>query len=116
MGKHSSTQIVKYSYLKLSHGIMSKALSEKQESEEDREYRLKSLKKLSFDVLFYVGITVWAYYLFRNEYWFPGMAGGKGECGAIYSEYPNWPSNAEAASNMEHYFMVQMGIHLFSLF
>jgi hypothetical protein len=72
---------------------MSSILSVKEEPEDEREYRLKSLKKLSFDSLFYIGITAWAYYLFRHEYWFPQMAGGSGECSAIYSEYPNWPSS-----------------------
>jgi hypothetical protein len=86
-------QTVKYLYLKASHGVMSWALSEKEETDDEREYRLKSLKKLSFDFLFYMGITAWAYYLFRREYWFPVMAGGEGECAAIYNEYPNWPSN-----------------------
>jgi hypothetical protein len=93
-------QVVKYLYLRASHGVMDWALSEKEETDDERQYRLKSLKKLSFDFLFYIGITAWAYYLFRHEYWFPQMAGGTGECSAIYNEYPNWPSNRETSTNM----------------
>lgn len=79
---------------------MSKMLKEKEETADEREYRLKSLKKLSFDFWFYLGITGWAYYLFREEYWFPQVAGGSGECKAIYREYPNWPSNPTVSKNM----------------
>ncbi len=73
---HTAIQVIKYLYLKACHGLMSWALSQKEETDDEREYRLKSLKKLSFDFLFYIGITAWAYYLFRHEYWFPVMAGG----------------------------------------
>jgi uncharacterized protein (UPF0128 family) len=60
----------------LSHGTLSWALSKKEEPEEEREYRLKSLKKLSFDFFFYSAVSAWGYYLFHREAWFPRIIGG----------------------------------------
>jgi hypothetical protein len=59
-------------------------------------------------------MTALGYVLFRNEYWFPGMVGGAGECSQIYRDYPNWP--ADGRFKLELYYMIQLGIHFFSLF
>jgi hypothetical protein len=58
----------------------------------EREYKLKALLKFSIDTVFYSCMTFMAYYLFRDEYWFPWPLGGNGSCSDLYKEYPNWPS------------------------
>lgn len=55
-----------------------------------------------------------AYAMFRGDYWFPSMVGGCGSCSQIYKDYPNWPAGSR--SKLEMYFMIQLGIHFFSLF
>ena len=77
-------------------------------------HKTRSLLKLSFDAVFYSCVTIFAYTLFRKEYWFPSMAGGCGSCSQIYKEYPSWPVDSRA--HLEMYFMIQLGIHFFSLF
>ncbi len=81
---------------------------------EERAYKTQVVQKLSFDTIFYTFVTILAYMLFREDYWFPGMVGGCGSCLQIYKEYPNWPSTS--TKNLEMYFMIQLGIHFFSLF
>jgi len=61
------------------------------ENQEEKTYRLNSLKKLSFDVFYYSVITIAGYVSFMNEPWFPWMLGGSGSCDKIYQHYPNWP-------------------------
>jgi len=41
-------------------------------------YRLKSIAKQSFDTVFYFSVSFTGYYLFRDQYWFPKLAGGVG--------------------------------------
>ena len=53
---------------------------------EERIYKLNSIVKLSLDSVFYASTTVFAYYLFREQYWFPSIVGGCGQCGQIYKE------------------------------
>jgi ceramide synthetase len=81
---------------------------------EERIYKLNSVTKLSLDSIFYSFTTILAYALFRNEYWFPSIVGGCGACGQIYKEYPNWPT--DSAAKLEMYFMIQLGVHVFSVF
>jgi ceramide synthetase len=81
---------------------------------EERIYKLNSIIKLSLDSVFYASTTVFAYYLFRDQYWFPSIVGGCGQCGQIYKEYPDWPKGS--ASKLEMYFMIQLGVHLYSVF
>lgn len=81
----------------------------------ERQYKLYSLKKLSLDCFFYLGCTIFAYYLFRQEYWFPSIVGGCGDCGSLYKHYPDWPPG-DVRGNMEMYFNLQMGVHIFSVF
>lgn len=58
----------------------------KQEYEgEEREKKIELLMKLSYDSVYYLIMTAFAYYNFRSEYWFPDMAGGCGSCTKIYS-------------------------------
>lgn len=45
---------------------------------EERIYKTMVVKKLSFDSVFYSATTILAYVLFREEYWFPSIVGGKG--------------------------------------
>jgi len=54
---------------------------------------VKSVLKLSLDSVFYSFTTILAYFLFKDEYWFPSIVGGCGACGQIYKDYPNWPAN-----------------------
>ncbi len=42
------------------------------------------------------------------------MMGGEGECKLIYREFPDWPSQA-VAPKIEIFYMVQLGIHFFSM-
>ena len=92
---------------------MEKMVHEKYVGEE-RVRKLRSMLKLSNDSIFYTIITVFAYVLFRNEYWFPTMVGGCGACSEMYRNYPNWPNNSQF--KLEVYFMMQLGVHFFSLF
>lgn len=71
------------------------------------------LQKLSFDSIFYACISLYCYFAFRQEYWFPQSAGGEGSCNLIYRDYPDWP--ASRRSEMEAYFCFQLGVHVFSL-
>ena len=52
--------------------------------------------------------------MFRNEYWFPSIVGGCGSCSEIYKEYPDWPTNKR--TELEIFFMIQLGVHVFSVF
>jgi hypothetical protein len=81
---------------------------------EERVRKLRVCLKLSNDTIFYTFVTVLAYVLFRNEYWFPTMVGGCGSCDKVYKDFPNWPSTSRY--ELEMYFMIQLGIHTFSLF
>ena len=81
---------------------------------EERVRKLRSMLKLSNDSIFYSVVTILAYVFFRNEYWFPSMVGGCGSCEKIYKDYPNWPDNTRY--KLEIYFMLQLGVHFFSLF
>ena len=80
-----------------------------------RQYKLYSVKKLSLDGIFYSSCTILAYSLFRQEYWFPSIAGGCGACGSLYKDYPDWPLG-DVRGKMEMYFNMQMGVHIFSVF
>ena len=81
---------------------------------ETRIHKHKLILKLAYDVLFYLFITVLSYLLFVNEYWFPSMVGGCGSCSNLYKDYPNWPEGS--ADKLEMYFLIQLGIHVFSVF
>lgn len=75
--------VVKYSYYALMKNKIEAILHPKYEGEE-RIYKVNSVLKLSLDSIFYTFTTIFAYFLFRNEYWFPSIAGGCGECAQIY--------------------------------
>ena len=107
------TQFIKYTYFYFIDRTI-EALIHPKFTGYERDYKLYSLKKLTFDTVFYSTCTIYSYWTFRNEYWFPSMAGGCGECGGIYKDYPNWPPNLR--SSMEMYFNIQLGVHLFSVF
>ena len=81
---------------------------------EERIKKREMVLKLSYDTCFYTFATVTAYALFRREHWFPTMAGGCGACEQIYKEYPNWPDTKR--TELEIFFMVQLGVHAFSVF
>lgn len=51
---------------------------------EERIYKVNSVLKLSLDTIFYSSATILAFVLFKDEYWFPSIVGGCGECGHIY--------------------------------
>jgi len=51
---------------------------------EERIYKLNSVTKLSLDSVFYSFTSILAYYLFKDEYWFPSIVGGCGQCSQIY--------------------------------
>lgn len=55
-----------------------------------------------------------AYYLFGAEPWFPAMVGGQGKCTSLYDPYPNWPEAKR--TELEIFFMIQLGVHVFSVF
>lgn len=76
-------QCVKYSWFYFLEAYIESIVHSKYEGEE-RVHKTRSLLKLSFDSLFYTFVTVFAYVLFRDEYWFPSMAGGCGSCSQIY--------------------------------
>jgi hypothetical protein len=42
------------------------------------------------------------------------MIGGEGKCSSIYDNYPDWPNSKR--KEMEIFFMVQLGVHIFSVF
>lgn len=52
-------------------------LHEKYQGEE-RVHKLSLVLKFSLDSVFYMLTTIFAYILFRNEYWFPDSVGGCG--------------------------------------
>ena len=94
-------------------GRMEKIVHPKYEGEE-RVRKLNSMLKLSGDTIFYLMATFSSYLLFRNEYWFPTIAGGSGASDQFYRNYPNWPDGSRLS--LEIYFMIQLGIHFFSVF
>lgn len=75
--------VVKYSYYALMKNKIEAILHSKYEGEE-RIYKLNSVLKLSLDTIFYSSASILAFILFKNEYWFPSIVGGCGECGQIY--------------------------------
>lgn len=81
---------------------------------EERVYKLNSVMKLSLDSVFYTFTSLLAFVLFREEYWFPTLVGGSGKCEKMYKEYPNWPSDKRP--ELEMFFMIQLGVHIFSVF
>jgi hypothetical protein len=105
--------IVKYSWFYLMSSRIEAMVHSKYEGEE-RAHKHRSILKLSFDTIFYSLVTIMAYTMFRNDYWFPSMVGGCGSCSQIYKDYPNWP--ADSRFKLEVYFMIQLGIHFFSFF
>ena len=44
------------------------------------------------------------------------MIGGSGSCSNTYENFPNWPENEGTRLKIEIYYMIQLGIHFFSLF
>lgn len=58
---------------------------------EMRERKTKYVLKLSYDCMFYSFTTIVSYLFFREEYWFPAVVGGCGDCSKLYKDYPNWP-------------------------
>ena len=107
---------MKYGYFKLMHNYLSGILSPKVENEQDRAYRLNSLKKLTFDTIYYTCMTVITFRVFSKEHWFPTFIGGEGSCNQIYRHYPNWPNENDNKSNMEIYYMIQFGVHLYEIY
>lgn len=81
---------------------------------ETRQIKIKSVTKLLFDTFFYLTTAFLAYYLFSGEPWFPAMVGGHGKCTNIYDHYPNWPEAKR--TELEIFFMIQLGVHVFSVF
>lgn len=69
---------------------------------------------MSFDTLFYTMTTSLAYYLFKDEPWFPSIIGGAGKCTSIYDHYPDWP--VQKRTDLEVFFMIQLGVHVLSVF
>jgi hypothetical protein len=70
-------QVVKYSYYAVMKNKIEAILHSKYEGEE-RIYRLNSVLKLSLDSIFYASTSVFAFVLFKDEYWFPSIVGGCG--------------------------------------
>lgn len=60
------------------------AIVHKKYEGEERAYKTQCVQKLTFDTIFYTFVTILAYLLFREEYWFPEMVGGCGSCPQIY--------------------------------
>lgn len=81
---------------------------------EEREKKTKYVLKLSYDACFYSFTTIAAYIFFREEYWFPSIIGGCGECSKLYQDYPDWPK--QKRTELEIYFLFQLGVHAFSVF
>lgn len=73
----ASIFVVKYSYYHFMKGWVESIVSSKYEGEE-RIYKVNSVLKLSLDSVFYSFTTILAYFLFREEYWFPSIVGGCG--------------------------------------
>ena len=72
------------------------------------------MQKLSFDSVFYSIISLYCFWVFNQEYWFPQVTGGEGSCSQIFKDYPNWPKDKR--TTIEGYFCFQLGVHGFSLF
>lgn len=80
---------------------------------ESRTLKAKGVAKLAFDTMFYFSTTLAAFLIFRKEPWFTGMIGGEGQCSRMYDHFPNWPN--EKRSELEIFFMLQLGVHIFSV-
>jgi hypothetical protein len=93
----SYTQIIKYVYFAAVKNFALSIVNDSYQGEE-RVYRMKMIRKLTFDFFFYLSTSVSAYYFFGHEYWFPKLLGGSGECSDILKSYPNWPSEATTKS------------------
>lgn len=89
------SKIAKYSWYYLMRNKIESIVHSKYEGEE-RIHKHRSMMKLSFDSIFYTFVTILAYVLFRNEYWFPTMVGGCGSCSMLYKDYPNWPAGSSS--------------------
>ena len=108
------TQSIKYSYFYLIQDFTFSIVHAKYKGDE-QEYRSKAIQKLSFDFMFFSCSSFLAYYWFYEEDWFPNYLGGRGYCYNIYKNYPNWP-NSSIAPRLETFYMLQLGIHIFSIF
>lgn len=105
--------MTKYGYYHFMRNKIYQLINHKYEGE-IRDRKTTYVLKLSYDACFYTFTTVVAYIFFREEYWFPSIVGGCGECSKIYKDYPNWP--ALKRTELEIYFLFQLGVHAFSVF
>lgn len=78
-----------------------------------RTLKAKGVAKLVFDTWFYFSTTLSAFLIFRKEPWFTSMIGGEGKCSNMYTHYPDWP--VEKRNELEIFFMLQLGVHIFSV-
>ena len=83
-------QVTKYSHYHFMKQKIYQVINDRYQGEE-RDRKTKYVLKLSYDACFYTFTTVVAYVFFRQEYWFPSVIGGCGECSKIYQDYPDWP-------------------------
>jgi hypothetical protein len=91
--------------------IMRNLNPEKFPTEEDKRERAKKGCKWVMSIIYYTCSTLTAWYLFREEYFFPKMLLGEGECSAIFKHTPAAPS----IPNGVMFYMVQFGCHLHTL-
>ena len=106
--------MAKYGYYYIARKTFIKGLVNPKYQGWERDRKVEMLLKLSFDSFFYLVGTLYSFYYFRQESWFPASVGGQGSCGNIYEDYPDWPTDLRP--EIERYFCFQLGVHTFSVF
>jgi len=78
---------------------------------EDRVERASRVTKLVYDFIFYTTSTVFAFYAFGSTYIIPKSFFGKGECSALFQDYPTKPN----IPFLNEYYLYQLGNHGYRL-
>ncbi len=84
---------------------------EKFPTEEEKNERAKKACKWVMSIIYYSVSTISAYVLFKDEYFFPPMLLGSGQCSALFKYTPYAPN----IPNGTWFYMVQFGCHLHTL-
>jgi len=86
--------------------------NEKFPTEEDKDERVKKMSKWITHSIYYTISTIMGFVLFHDTYFFPKFLGGNGDSTTIFhKDFPNIPET----SNLVMYYMIQFGIHIYTL-
>jgi len=83
---------------------------EKHATEEERAKRAHTCTIWLGNIIYYTFSTGLAFYLFKDEYFFPRLLGGNGECIDILQKLPSNPD----VPNAVLFYMMQFGWHIYT--